>query len=244
MMSTQPPASGSEIPTAKAPVPKSGVVIPHQARWHQRLAARLIWLFVCAFSATIRFRVDKDSTYFSTTPKDTVIFAVWHNRLSLVLKLYNRFVRARHPHRRMAAMVSASKDGGMLAHVLELFEVEPVRGSSSRRGAQALRELVTWGERGYDLAITPDGPRGPCYVVRDGVIATAQLSGLAIVPVAFHLNWKFRLKSWDHFQIPLPFARCEITTGRLIRVPREATDADRETLRQQLEAELRAITRD
>jgi len=220
------------------------VVVPHRAEWHQRLAAWLIWLCVRGMGATIRFRVDDRTGYFTGAPKEAIIFAAWHYRLSLALKLYDRFVRAHQPNRRMAAIVSASKDGGMLARVLELFRVEPVRGSSSRRGAQALREMVTWGERGYDLSITPDGPRGPCYVVRDGVIATAQLTGLAIVPVSFYLNWKIRLKSWDRFQIPLPFARCEITTGRIFRVPREATETERESLRQQLEAELRAITRD
>jgi lysophospholipid acyltransferase (LPLAT)-like uncharacterized protein len=107
-----------------------------------------------------------------------------------------------------------------------------------------LRELVAWGNLGYDLAITPDGPRGPCYVVRDGVIATAQLTGLTIVPASYRLNWKIQLKSWDRFQIPLLFARCDITTGKVMHVPREATDAERESLRQQLEAEMRAITQD
>ena len=144
----------------------------------------------------------------------------------------------------MAAMVSASRDGGLLARILELFGVEPVRGSSSRRGPQALRELIAWGERGYDLAITPDGPRGPRYHVQEGVISTAQLTGLIIVPVAYHLNWKYRLKSWDGFQVPLPFACCDITVGRVMRVPREATSLERESLRQQLENELRSITRD
>jgi len=235
----------SNPPAVRTPVkPKSGVVIPHQAKWYQRLAAWLIWFFVSALSATIRFKLDDRSGYFSGSSREKIIFTVWHNRLALVLQIYNRFIRRPHPERRLAAIVSASKDGGMLARVLELFQVEPVRGSSSRRGAQALRELVTWGERGLDLAITPDGPRGPCYVIREGVIATAQLTGMAIVPVAFHLNWKIRLKSWDRFQIPLPFARCDITTGRMTRVPREATEAERETLRQLLEAELRAITRD
>ena len=119
-----------------------------------------------------------------------------------------------------------------------------MRGSSSRRAAQALRELVAWGERGHDLAITPDGPRGPRYTLPEGVISTAQLTGLPIVPVAYHLNWKICLKTWDRFQIPLPFARCEITTGRMLRVPRAATDVEREELRKQLETELRAITRD
>ena len=119
-----------------------------------------------------------------------------------------------------------------------------MRGSSSRRGAQALRELVSWGERGYDLAITPDGPRGPSYNVQEGVIATAQLTGLVIVPAAYHLNWKVRLKSWDRFQFPLPFACCEVTTGPVMRVPRDATEANREELRKQLEAQMRSITRD
>jgi len=237
------PESRAPAATASA-APKSGVVIPHRAKWYQRLAARMIWLFVCSLGATIRFKVDDRSGCFSGTSKERVIFAVWHNRLSLVLKLYGKFVRTPQPERRLAAIVSASKDGGMLARVLELFEVEPVRGSSSRRGAQALRELVSWGERGYDLAVTPDGPRGPCYVIRDGVIAAAQLTGLVIVPVSFYLNWKIQLKSWDRFQIPLPFACCEITTSRVFRVPREATETERELLRQQLEAELRAITRD
>ena len=144
----------------------------------------------------------------------------------------------------MAAMVSASKDGGLLARILELFGVEPVRGSSSRRGPQALRELIAWGERGYDLAITPDGPRGPRYHVQEGVISTAQITGLIIVPVAYHLNWKYQIKSWDRFQVPLPFACCEITVGHPMRVPREATSTEREALRQQLENELRSVTRD
>ena len=105
-------------------------------------------------------------------------------------------------------------------------------------------ELTTWAERGYDLAITPDGPRGPCYVVQEGVMALAQVTGLPIVPASYHLNWKIQLKSWDGFQIPLPFSRCEVITGRLTRVPREVPDAEREELRKQLETELRAITRD
>jgi lysophospholipid acyltransferase (LPLAT)-like uncharacterized protein len=141
-------------------------------------------------------------------------------------------------------MVSASRDGGLLAEIFGRFGIEPVRGSSSRRGPQALREMVSRAADGYDLAITPDGPRGPCYTVQDGVIATAQLTGLAIVPVAYHLNWKIRLKSWDRFQIPLPFARCRVTVGRPLRVARETTAAEREVLRRQFETELRAITRD
>ena len=229
----------------RSEVKTGGVVVPHRAKWHQRLAAVLIFSIIRCLAATIRFKVnDGSGIFFSTEPPEKIIFAIWHNRLALALILYQRYVARRDRSRRLAAMVSASKDGGMLARVLEYFRVEPVRGSSSRRGGQALREMVSWHERGHDLAITPDGPRGPCYTVQEGVIATAQLTGLPIVPVSYRLNWKVRVKSWDHFQVPLPFARCEITTGRLMRVPREASEADRETLRQQLEQTLRSITRD
>ncbi len=90
----------------------------------------------------------------------------------------------------------------------------PCAAPAAGAAAQALIELTTWAERGYDLAITPDGPRGPCYQIQDGVTSLAQLTGLPIVPVSFNLNWKIRVKSWDRFQIPLPFARCEIAVGQ------------------------------
>lgn len=239
----------NSVPDNPAPPPpkkrKSGVVIPHKPRWNQRLAAALICVIVRCVEATVRYKVDDRSGYFSGAPKERMIFAIWHNRLALCLMLYRRYVaRPGGPGRQMAAMVSASRDGGLLTRVLELFDVQPVRGSSSRRGPQALREMVSWAEAGYDLAITPDGPRGPCYHVQEGVISTAQLTGLPIVPISYFLNWKFRPGSWDRFQIPLPFARCEVSVGKPIRVPREASDADREALRTELERTLREISRD
>jgi hypothetical protein len=225
--------------------PKSGgVIVPHKAKWHQRLAAVLICIFIRAVAVTVRFRLDDRSSPFNGASGGKFIFAVWHNRLALCLMLYRRYVVRFAPDRRMAAIVSASRDGGLLARILEHFNVEPVRGSSSRRGGQALREMVSWAERGCDLGITPDGPRGPCYKIQEGVISTAQLTGLPIAPVSYHLNWKIRLKSWDRFQVPLPFSRCVVTFGRIMRVPREATDAEREEFRKQLEAEMCEITRD
>jgi len=239
-MSAQNPKS----PSPQRPPPTSGVVIPHAPKWHQRLLARLIYTLACGMAATLRFRLEDRSGLFAKVPSEKIIFAIWHNRLALALVLYRRYVAQRDASRRLAALVSASRDGGMLARVLELFRVEPVRGSSSRRGAAALRELVKWGGEGYDLALTPDGPRGPRYQVQEGVISTAQLTGLLIVPVSYHLQWKFTVKSWDRFQIPVPFARVQVVMGRPLRVPLAADAAGREACRQQLETELRAITRD
>ena len=218
--------------------------MPHKAKWHQRLAAALVYGFIRCLAATIRFELDDRTGQLREALTRKVIFSIWHNRLALSLMMYRRYVVRFAPERRMAAMVSASRDGGLLARVLEHFSVEPVRGSSSRRGPQALREMISWAERGYDLALTPDGPRGPCYQVQDGVVSTAQLTGLPIIPVSYHLNWKFRPKSWDRFQVPLPFARCRIRIGDIVRIPREATESERETLRQRLEETMKAITED
>jgi len=104
--------------------------------------------------------------------------------------------------------------------------------------------LTTWAEQGYDLAITPDGPRGPCYVVQDGVMLLAQITGFPIMPVSYHLGWKLCLRSWDRFQIPLPFSRCEMFYEKPIRVPREASDDEREAWRRKLEQVLKEISKD
>jgi lysophospholipid acyltransferase (LPLAT)-like uncharacterized protein len=220
------------------------VVTPEKAKWHGRLAARLIWLLINAVSVTVRWRLEDRSGWIDGRSPQRFIFAIWHNRLALSLAMYHRYVANRTHDRKMAAMVSASRDGGLLARALELFDTIPVRGSSSRRGPQALRELVAAAEQGCDLAITPDGPRGPCYVLQEGVVAAAQLTGLPILPVVYHLSWKWTLKSWDRFQIPLPFCLCSVTVGEPVRVPTTLDDAGREAVRVDLERRLRAITRD
>jgi lysophospholipid acyltransferase (LPLAT)-like uncharacterized protein len=224
--------------------PASGIVVPQQAPWHGRLAAGLVFALIRGVSATVRYRWAPQPKTYPNILNQPAIFCVWHNRLSLCLVVYHKLVQVHFPDRRLAAMVSASKDGGMLTRVLEHFGVQPVRGSSSRRGRQALLELTSWAEQGLDLAITPDGPRGPRYIVQDGIAALAQLTGFPIVPVSYFLSSKVCLKSWDRFQIPLPFARCEIRLGEPVLIPRGCSDAEREDLRMQLERTLRDITRD
>jgi lysophospholipid acyltransferase (LPLAT)-like uncharacterized protein len=222
----------------------AGVVVPKAPRWHQRLGAWLVFTLIRTISATLRYRWYDCSGFYDQPRVGAAIYCVWHNRLALCLEMYYRYARQRTHTPGMAAMVSASRDGAFLTAILECFKVQPVRGSTSRRGPQALLELTSWSERGYDLAITPDGPRGPCYVVQDGILSLAQLTGLPILPVAYHLPWKICAKSWDRFQIPLPFSRCNVHVGKPIRVPRDASDSEREALRLQLERALRDITKD
>ena len=223
---------------------RSGVVVPHAPRWFQRLGATVLYILTRVYGMTLRLRWDNHSDFSVDQLSGPGIYCLWHNRLLLCMEVYWREVKRRDIGRGLAALISASKDGASLAAILECFQVQPVRGSSSRRGPQALLELTSWAERGYDLAITPDGPRGPCYVVQEGVMSLAQLTGLPIIPFGYYARRKIRLKSWDRFQIPLPFSRCELTLGKPVYVPRCATDAEREEIRKHLEQLMKNISRD
>ena len=180
-MQSPDPASAQPRGRRKA----SGVVVPHSLRWYARLGAWLVFLFVRTVSATLRYRWEDRSGFFDGKTPRPAIYCIWHNRLALCMTAYFGYVHKQSPTRGLAALVSASKDGAFLAAILENFGVQPVRGSSSRRGAQALLELTTSVEQGYDVAITPDGPRGPCYHVQDGVTSLAQVTGLPIVLLGF-----------------------------------------------------------
>lgn len=223
---------------------RSEIIVPHAPKWHQRLVAWIVWAIVNTISATIRYRIHDPHGFLKREDAGQLIYCIWHNRLALCVKLYYQFGQRRDDAPGLAGLVSASKDGALLSAIFQRFGVQPVRGSSSRRGAQALIELNSWAERGYDLAITPDGPRGPKYVLADGAITLAQITGLPLVPASYHLNWKIQVKSWDKFQIPLPFAVCDVEVGKIFRIPRELAPEQREQFRGEVEAELNAITKD
>jgi lysophospholipid acyltransferase (LPLAT)-like uncharacterized protein len=219
----------------------AGVVVPQPLPWHRRLAAAAIAALLRLCCATWRPRWHDSGVFPAVT--GPVIICVWHNRMPAAVATY-QFVRDRWPGKGLAAMISASRDGSLVANVAERFGIQPIRGSTSRRGGQALLEAATWMERGYSVVMLSDGPRGPAYTVKQGIIKLAQLSGRPIIPVSNYSRWKMRLPSWDRFQIPLPFARCLACYGEPIWVPREATEAECEQLRLKLETAMRAITRD
>lgn len=243
-MSASPTPNPTPAPRPPRPPRKSGVIVPHAPVWHQRLAALLLFLVMRLVLGTMRCRLRTPSEFLSPGAPAPIIVCLWHNRLGSCIKALDAFRRPNNSGAGMTALVSASKDGAFLTRVLAYFNVQTVRGSSSRRGAQAMLELTTWAQRGNDITVTPDGPRGPCYQIQDGITSLAQTTGLPIVPVALNVNWKISVKSWDRFQIPLPFSRCDIRVGKTIRVPANATDAEREALRQQLQVEMMAITED
>jgi lysophospholipid acyltransferase (LPLAT)-like uncharacterized protein len=129
--------------------------------------------------------------------KRPVIWIFWHNRILMV-----PLARKLTPERQGVVLTSPSKDGEVLAEVMAQFQVGSVRGSSSRRGGQAMRELISTIEAGGDAVITPDGPRGPAYKLGPGVIKLALATGAPVMPVHVHYSRFWQLKSWDGFRIP------------------------------------------
>jgi len=233
----------SAPPASNRPPRKSGIVIPQQPRWHGRLAASAMWALGSALAMTWRATFRDESGLIHPGNKEPALFAIWHNRIGIAMRFWS-WGRRRQPHARLAALISASRDGGLFSQTFSNFGVLPIRGSSSRRGPQAMIELVRVLQQGYHVAITPDGPRGPKYTVQPGIISLAQVSGCPIIPVGARIHPKIQLRSWDQFQIPVPFSRCDLVFAKPFHIPRRGTEEERERARQELEAELRRLNPD
>lgn len=144
------------------------------------------------------------------------------------------------PWRKGVVLTSASHDGAALAAVARVLGLEAVRGSSSRRGSAALREMVRAVGKGLDVTVTPDGPRGPRYRMSPGLIKLAQITRSPVMGVHVHYSRAIRLKTWDRFVVPLPFSRLTIIFDELLDVPRQLDDDAFESKRVEAENMMRA----
>ena len=124
----------------EAAVKSSGVVVPHATKPSQRALAWLVYFSLRVVSLTLRTRQIDRSGFFSGSPPGPALYCVWHNRLALSMICYRSYITKHNRSSGLAVMVSASRDGGLLTGLLECFGVQPVRGSTSRRGPQALRD--------------------------------------------------------------------------------------------------------
>ena len=159
------------------------------------------------------------------------IAALWHNRLLLISFVLKKFF----PQRPGAGLISASRDGDLIADVTERFGFDAVRGSSSRMGAAALLELSDVLNSGHDVLITPDGPRGPAYELGPGIVFLAQKTGAPVVPVHMEYSSCWRVKSWDRFIIPRPFSRVRVIVGQPQQIRSTSTPEEFETERLRLQ---------
>jgi len=146
---------------------------------------------------------------------ETVILAFWHDQLLLMVQGY------RGPGAKI--MISSSKDGELIARTMEHFGQGAVRGSSTRGGRKAFREMLDLAKESVDLVITPDGPKGPRHEVKDGVVQLARILARPVIPMAFVCSRGHRFASWDRFMLPFPFSRGVYSFGAPVFFDKEET---------------------
>lgn len=191
----------------------------------------LAGIIIKALAFTIRIETLHEERVRPLWDKDErFIMAFWHGRLLMMPFCYHG--------KRIKLLISQHKDGDLLARAMKRFGYDSIRGSTTRGGAAAMREMIK-ALKESDIAITPDGPKGPRYVVQDGVIALARLAGVPIVPVTFGSSKKKVFGSWDSFNLPSPFSRGVFMWGEPIYISKED---DMEEKRKELEGTMREMT--
>jgi len=204
-----------------------------RARWLIALGFRLLQVW----ARTLRYEIDDRLGVAGRPVNENYIGALWHNRLLIFPFVLRRFFS----NRRGAALISASRDGDLLADAIKRFDFDIVRGSSSRLGASAILQLTDVLASGRDVVITPDGPRGPAYELGPGIIFLAQKSGAAVLPVNMEYSSCWRLKSWDRLILPRPFSKVRVIIGQPYHVRSTSTPDEFETERLRLQDAMMAL---
>lgn len=201
-----------------------------------RFACRLVWAYihVVHFTSRIHHDIHPDAHAYMDG-KHHAISAFWHGRLAMVALITPK----NHP---MNVLISLHNDGLLIAKVMQYFGVHTVHGSSSKGALAAMRQLLTLLQRGENIAITPDGPRGPFQNAASGIAHIAIRSQTSVVPLAFAATRHKRLRSWDKFMIPLPFTRVIFAVGAPLLPPSNTDENNTEAFRLLVEAKLTEIT--
>lgn len=200
------------------------------------LSAVAVGLIRCLF-ATVRAEIRDRERVLGAIGGGPAIYCFWHNR---ILGIAAAFLSGYPADRKgVVVLTSPSRDGEILAGIMGGLGMGAVRGSSSRRGARALRELIDVIKAGRDVAVTPDGPRGPRYSLGPGVVLLAQATRAPIVPVSASFSRAKRMKTWDGFIIPLPFSKISVTVSEPVHVPPGLNEAGFEEWRARLETQLK-----
>jgi lysophospholipid acyltransferase (LPLAT)-like uncharacterized protein len=160
-------------------------------------------------SLTLRYELEDPHGITSLGTDQRLIWIFWHNRIFCQPIIYRKYLR----HRTISVLTSASKDGAIIAQTVRRFGLGFVRGSSSRRAAQAGAELIDCLQSGSDIGITPDGPRGPCYQLAMGPVRLAEMTSAPLVSINANYSKCWQLRSWDRFRIPKPFSKVRVSFG-------------------------------
>lgn len=163
---------------------------------------------------------------------ENIILAFWHDQLLLMAPGYHGPAAS--------VMISASKDGELIARTMNYFGIGSIRGSSTRGGRAAFREMLGQASQPLDLVFTPDGPKGPRHQVKDGVVQLARLTGRPVVPMAFACSHGHRFGSWDRFLLPLPRGRGVYAFGPPVFCGKnEPLDLSRDRIQAAMDANIR-----
>ncbi len=216
-------------------------------RWHDRLlyaaASRGARLYSRLIHDTCRWHCEGDDWRQAVThDRYAVILLSWHNRMPAVWPWCETLSR-RDTTIRMITLVSASKDGEFLARPIREQGGIVARGSSSRGGIGALKEVLDFARSGASINTVGDGPRGPRYELKPGPIMMAAATGLPIVPLTWACGRTGQLhRAWDQMMFPLPFSSIHMKFGQPIHVPADADDATIAEYRRMVEARLHELT--
>jgi len=198
--------------------------------------AQTVTAFVLALYIRIVYVTSKKIRHIDTAAErflqghENAIFAFWHGRMML-LPAFN-------PSKKMHVLISRHRDGSLISQVIAHFGQDTVSGSSSKGGAAAASGILQLLEKGDNISITPDGPRGPAQVAAIGVATLARLSGKSVLPVTFASTREARMKSWDRFALAKPFGRIEFFVGTPVAPHADETD---EALRLRIEQSMNKL---
>ncbi|MEY2342387.1 lysophospholipid acyltransferase family protein [Acidithiobacillus sp. IBUN Pt1247-S3] len=205
-----------------------------EGRWQSRVAW-LAAILLKAIASSLRWQEEGAeqirALHVSGQP---IILAFWHGRLALIPAAYRRI-----GGRRVKILISEHRDGELIAQVMSHWGYEAVRGSSRRGALKGAKGMLRGAREGYDLAITPDGPRGPREELQAGVLELARWTGLPIVPVTFSARWGRCFASWDRFLFPWPGSRALVLWGEPMRIAADTPASEMTILQQQLEEQMR-----
>ncbi len=200
----------------------------------RRLAIMLVPPLGALLMRIIFFSCKKIYNIPDNLPKEPFIVAFWHGELLMQPFLYKKF-RGDHP---IAVMISEHFDGELIAKTIGSFGFEAIRGSTKKGGAKVLIQALKKLKSGSDVAITPDGPRGPRHSVAPGITVLSQKSDAYIVPLSYSASKYWQLRSWDRFIIPKPFSTLVLKVGE----PFKLTRMDEEHARQEVKRRLEALS--
>lgn len=158
----------------------------------------------------------------------------WHGRLLMMPRIYKG--------KKLSFLVSPHRDGQIVGRALKRFGFHAILGSTNRRGFSAFKQMLKANREGSDIALVPDGPRGPRYQVQIGVIELAKLTGRPVVPVTFSSSKRKLFKTWDQFLLPYPFSRGVFVWGEPVYVDPKGDRSHLEERRALLERRLNELT--